>query len=134
MKTAARPVQGALLAASLGRLTVAAQSFPSMVNKLPYDTVKGFEPVVPAHVVPLMLVVNNVPAKSVKELAAYGKANPGNLSFASSGAGGTPDVSKRLGDAGIEVGGGSAQQFGAFIQSEMVKWGKVAKDAEIQPE
>ena len=70
---------------------------PSMMKKLPYDTVKGFEPVVLTHVVPLMLVVNNgLPAKTVKELAAYGKANPGKLSFASSGSGGAPHFSGEL--------------------------------------
>jgi tripartite-type tricarboxylate transporter receptor subunit TctC len=70
---------------------------PSMVKKLPYDTLKGFEPVAQTHVVPLMLVVSNsVPAKSVKELVAYGKANPGKLSFASSGPGGAPHFSGEL--------------------------------------
>jgi tripartite-type tricarboxylate transporter receptor subunit TctC len=70
---------------------------PSMVKKLPYDTVRGFEPVAQTHVVPLMLVVSNgVPAKNVKELVAYGKANPGKLSFASSGPGGAPHFSGEL--------------------------------------
>ena len=70
---------------------------PSMMKKLPYDTQKGFEPVVLTHVVPLMLVVsNNVPAKTARELAAYGKANPGKLSFASSGSGGAPHFSGEL--------------------------------------
>ncbi len=70
---------------------------PSVMKKLPYDTVKGFEPVILTHVVPLMLVVNNaVPAKSVKELVAWGKSNPGKLSFASSGTGGAPHFSGEL--------------------------------------
>lgn len=70
---------------------------PSMVRKLPFDTVKSFEPVVLTHVVPLMLVVSpSVPAKSVKELIAYGKAHPGELSFASSGSGGAPHFSGEL--------------------------------------
>ena len=223
---------------------------PSMFKKLPYDTVKSFEPVIITHVVPLMLVVNNdVPAKNLKELIAYGKANPGKLSFASSGPGGAPhmsgelfksmtgiemthvpykgstaahpdliggqtsimfdtvaaiqphvksgklraiavttakrasiapdvptmaeaglpgfdtstwgmvfapagtpkdvvaklnaefnrdlklpDLSKKLTDAGIEPGGGTPAQAAAFLQTEMVKWAKVAKDANVQPE
>ncbi len=223
---------------------------PSMMKKLPYDTVMGFEPVILTHVVPLMLVVNNnVPVKTAKELAAYGKANPGKLSFASSGSGGAPhfsgelfksmagldmihvpykgstlahpdlisgrvslmfdtvaavnpqvkadkvralavttakrssaapnvptmieagfpdyqtstwggvlapagtprevvaklnaemnkalnapDVRQKLQDAGIEVGGGTPQQFADFIGTEMVKWARVAKDAGIAPE
>ena len=70
---------------------------PSMFKKLPFDTVKGFEPVALTHVVPLMLVVSpQVPAKTVAELVAYGKANPGKLSFASSGNGGAPHMSGEL--------------------------------------
>jgi tripartite-type tricarboxylate transporter receptor subunit TctC len=223
---------------------------PSMVKKLPYDTLKSFEPVIQTHVVPLMLVVSpGVPARSVSELVAWGKANPGKLSFASSGSGGAPhfsgelfksmagldmmhipykgstlahpdlisgrvslmfdtvaaintqvkagtvralavttakrssvapsvptmaeagmpgyetstwggllapagtpkavvaklntevnrilalpDVRQRLQDAGIEPAGGTAQQFGDFLVLEMAKWGKVARDAGIQPE
>lgn len=223
---------------------------PSIVKKMPFDTVNGFEPVALTHVVPLVLVVApSLPVKSVKELIAYGKAHPGELSFASSGAGGAPhfsgelfksmagldmthipykgstlahpdlisgrtslmfdtvaavnvqikanrvralavttakrssilpevptmaeaglpgyetstwggllapagtpkatvaklntevnrilalpDVRKTLQDAGIEPGNGSPQQFGDFISSEMVKWAKVAKGANIQPE
>ena len=221
-----------------------------MFKKLPYDTVKSFEPVVLTHVLPLMLVVHpSLPVKNVQELIAYGKANPGKLSFASSGPGGAPhmsgelfksmtgidmlhvpykgstaahsdllsgrvslmfdtvtainphvksgalralavttakrsaaapdvptmaeaglkgyetstwggvlapagtpkdivdklnaemnkalaapDVRQRMLDAGIEPAGGTPQQFAGFIQSEMAKWGKVAKTAGIQPE
>jgi len=223
---------------------------PSMMKKLPFDTVKSFEPVVLTHVVPLILVINpKIPANNVKELIAYAKANPGKLSFASSGNGGAPhmsgelfksmagiemthvpykgstaahpdlmsgqtsmmfdtvaavmphvksgavkalavttakrssiapdvptmaeaglpgyetstwggvlapagtpkdvvaklnaefnkdlamaDVKKKLTDAGIEPAGGTPQQFTDFIQAEMKKWAKVAKDANIQPE
>jgi tripartite-type tricarboxylate transporter receptor subunit TctC len=223
---------------------------PSMVRKLPFDTLKSFETVAQTHVVPLMLVVSNsVPAKNVQELIAYGKANPGKLSFASSGSGGAPhfsgelfksmagldmvhipykgstlahpdlisgrvsmmfdtvaaikvqvkagtvrplavttarrvsseaqlptlaeaglpgyetstwggllapagtpravvlklnaevnrilalpEVRQKLQEAGIEPAQGSPEQFGQFIEKEMVKWAKVAKDAGIQPE
>ena len=223
---------------------------PSMVKKLPFDTVKSFEPVMLTHVVPLVLVVApSLPVKSVKELIAYGKANPGKLTFASSGSGGAPhfsgelfktmagldmthipykgstlahpdllsgrtslmfdtvaaiktqiaannvralavttakrvgvlstlptmaeagmpgyetstwggilapagtpkatvaklnaemnkilampDVREKLQGAGLEIGGGTPQQFTDFIGAEIIKWGKVAKDAGIQPE
>ena len=223
---------------------------PSMVKKLPFDTLKSFEPVVITHVVPLVLVVSNsLPVKSVQELVSYGKANPSKLTFASSGSGGAPhfsgelfktmagiemthvpykgstlahpdllsgrtsmmfdtvaaiktqigannvralavttakrvgvlpnlptmaeaglpgydtstwggilapagtpkatlsklnaeinkilampDVRKKLEDAGLDVGGGSSQQFTDFIGTEMTKWAKVAKDAGIQAE
>lgn len=223
---------------------------PSMVKKLPFDTVRSFEPVALTHVVPLVLVVSNsLPVKSVRELVSYGKAHPGEMSFASSGSGGAPhfsgelfksmagleithipykgstlahpdlisgrtsmmfdtvaainvqikanrvrplavttlkrssimpdvptmaeaglpgfetstwggllapagtpratvaklnaevnrilalpDVRKTLQDAGIEPGNGTPQQFSDFIAIEMVKWAKVAKGANIQPE
>jgi tripartite-type tricarboxylate transporter receptor subunit TctC len=79
---------------------------PSMFKKLPYDTVKGFEPVILTHVVPLMLVVNNdLPPRTVAALVSYGKANPGKLTFASSGPGGAPHMSGELfaSMAGIEM-------------------------------
>ena len=70
---------------------------PSMFKTLPYDTVKSFEPVILTHVVPLMLVVtNSLPPKTVAELIAYGKAKPGELTFASSGPGGAPHMSGEL--------------------------------------
>jgi tripartite-type tricarboxylate transporter receptor subunit TctC len=70
---------------------------PSMFKKLPYDTVKSFEPVILTHVVPLMLVVtNSLPPRTVPELVAYGKANPGKLTFSSSGPGGAPHMSGEL--------------------------------------
>lgn len=70
---------------------------PSMKKVLPFDTLKSFEPAVLTHVVPLMLVVApSLPVKTVKELVAYGKANPGKLTFASSGSGGAPHFSGEL--------------------------------------
>ncbi len=69
----------------------------SLYNKLPFDTVKDFAPVVLTHVVPLVFVVNlAVPASSVKEFIAYAKSNPGKLVFASSGNGGAPHLSGEL--------------------------------------
>jgi tripartite-type tricarboxylate transporter receptor subunit TctC len=70
---------------------------PSLFKTLPYDTVKGFEPVILTHVVPLMLVVtNSLPPRTVAELISYGKAHPGQLTFASSGPGGAPHMSGEL--------------------------------------
>jgi len=45
-----------------------------------------------------------------------------------------PDIKKKINDAGIDVAGGTPQQFADFLQAEMKKWAKVAKDANIQPE
>ena len=223
---------------------------PSMFKKLPFDTVKSFEPVVQTHTVPLVLVVApDSPFKTMQDVIAFGKKNPGQLSFASSGNGGAPhfsgelfqsmaglqmqhipykgstlahpdlmsgrvsimfdtlaatsaqikggklralavttpkrlpafpdvptvaeaglpgyetstwggllapagtpkatvqklalettrilalpDVRERMLAAGVEPVGGTPEQFAAFIASEMVKWGKVAKAAGIEPE
>jgi tripartite-type tricarboxylate transporter receptor subunit TctC len=55
---------------------------PSMFKTLPYDPVKGFAPVILVGELPFVLVVNNdMPVKTVNELIAYAKANPGKLSF-----------------------------------------------------
>jgi tripartite-type tricarboxylate transporter receptor subunit TctC len=63
---------------------------PSLYKKLPYDTLKSFEPIVPMSTGPLYLVVNNdLPVKNVKELVAYAKAHPGKLSYGSGGSGTT---------------------------------------------
>jgi len=59
-----------------------------ILYKLPYDPLKDFAPISQVTVSPNMLVVANaVPAKSVAELIALAKAQPGGLTFASSGSG-----------------------------------------------
>lgn len=55
---------------------------------MPYDPVKDFAPVSMFFSTPLFLVVNpQVPVKNVTEFIAYGKANPGKLTFGSIGTG-----------------------------------------------
>jgi tripartite-type tricarboxylate transporter receptor subunit TctC len=44
------------------------------------------------------------------------------------------DVRARLMGAGIEVQGGTPDQFGSVIKAEIDKWGRVVKEAGIQPE
>ena len=73
-----------LLMGHIGNLAVA----PAMYPKLPYDPVKSFVPVAWVANVPNILVVHpSVPAKTLKELLAYAKANPGKLNYASGGNG-----------------------------------------------
>src|SRR5215813_10965343 len=70
---------------------------PSLYLKIPYDPYKDFEPVsVPATAPNILLVNPSVPAKDVKELVAYIKANPGKISYASAGTGTTPHLSSEL--------------------------------------
>jgi tripartite-type tricarboxylate transporter receptor subunit TctC len=66
---------------------------PHTYKKLPYDTLKDFVPIANSTANFLVLVTApNVPFKTVKELIAFGKANPGKLSFASNGEGGFPHM------------------------------------------
>lgn len=65
-------------------LTVA----PSLRSKLPFDVHKDFIPVSLLTASPHVLVAHpSVPAKTLKELLAIAKANPGKLSYASAGNG-----------------------------------------------
>ena len=69
----------------------------SLYKSLPYDHIKDFAPITQVAQVPNILVVHpSVPAKDVRELIAYAKANPGKLNFGSSGAGGTIHLSGEL--------------------------------------
>jgi tripartite-type tricarboxylate transporter receptor subunit TctC len=73
-----------LIQASVGPLTVN----PALHKKLPYDALKDFDPVTRAVSALNVLVVHpSLPVHSVKDLIAHAKANPGKLSFGSSGAG-----------------------------------------------
>jgi tripartite-type tricarboxylate transporter receptor subunit TctC len=66
-------------------------------GKLPFDTVKSFAPVSLVAVAPLILTVNNnFPAKDMKELVAYAKANPDKISFGSSGIGAAAHLTTEL--------------------------------------
>ncbi|CAN5910664.1 tripartite tricarboxylate transporter substrate binding protein [soil metagenome] len=63
---------------------------PALYDKLPYDPVKDFSPIAGMSVWPNMLVVHpSVPARTVPELIALLKANPGKYNMASSGSGTT---------------------------------------------
>lgn len=56
----------------------------ALFRSVPYDAVKDFEPVAVLGTVPLAVVIHpSVPANNMKELIAYGKANPGKLTFGS---------------------------------------------------
>ena len=69
---------------------------PSM-EKVAYDTLVDLTPVTLIATVPEMLVVaTNVPAKTMAELIALAKAQPGKLNFASSGPGSLPHLAGEL--------------------------------------
>ena len=55
---------------------------PFLFKKLPYDPIKDFTPVAGVMRIPVIVVVDpKLPVKTLSELIAYAKANPGKLSF-----------------------------------------------------
>lgn len=61
---------------------------PALKKQLPYDVQRDLAPVTTAVIGPFALVVNNeLPVKTVPELLAYVKANPGKLNFGTPGIG-----------------------------------------------
>jgi tripartite-type tricarboxylate transporter receptor subunit TctC len=73
-----------LVMAGSGSLAIS----PTIYKKLPYDPTRDFAPLLLSAKIPFFLVVNpSLPVRSVSELVAYAKQNPGKLSFASGGAG-----------------------------------------------
>ena len=65
--------------------------------KLPFDPVRDFAPVSQVYVSPIILVVHNaVAAKSIQELIALARAQPGALTFATGGSGSSPHLAGAL--------------------------------------
>lgn len=61
---------------------------PAVYAKLPYDPLKDFEPVSLVAESPFVLLVHpSLPAKTVKELIAFARTRPGELTYGSSGIG-----------------------------------------------
>jgi tripartite-type tricarboxylate transporter receptor subunit TctC len=87
--------------------TPSSLSLSVVVNKTPpYDLAKDFTPIISVAISPYALVVHpSVPAKSLKELIAYAKANPGKLSYGSAGVGSASHLAAELlkNKAGIDM-------------------------------
>jgi tripartite-type tricarboxylate transporter receptor subunit TctC len=82
-------------------LTVASTSThvvaPSVYTKLDYDPVKDFAPVSLMAVSPYLLVVTpSLPAKTLQELVALAKKQPGKLNYASAGVGSTTHLAMEM--------------------------------------
>ena len=69
----------------------------SLYKKLPYDPLKDFTPLSRVATVPNLLVAHpSRPYKTVQEMIAYAKANPGDVTYGSPGSGASPHVSGAL--------------------------------------
>jgi tripartite-type tricarboxylate transporter receptor subunit TctC len=70
---------------------------PYLIKNMPYDPLKNFQPVAFVLDAEGLLVVNpSVPSKTVNELIAYIKANPGKISYGSGGVGTTSHLAGEL--------------------------------------
>jgi tripartite-type tricarboxylate transporter receptor subunit TctC len=129
---------------TLGLLSQGQLAINPGLYKLAYDPVKDFAPVSEvAGSSPILVVHNAVPAKSVKELVALAKAQPGALTFASAGSGSSPHVAAELfkSVAGLDIrlipykgvapaipdllGGRITMLFGGTAVLPMVREGKL---------
>lgn len=70
---------------------------PAIYKSLSYDFTRDLDPVSLTASAPNVLVINaSVPAKSVKDLVDYAKANPGKINYGSAGVGSTEHLSAAL--------------------------------------
>ena len=138
-----------LVLAPTGNLTVN----QSLFANLPFDVARDFTPVTLLAQSPNVLVVHpSVPAKSLRELVDYAKANPGKLNFASPGEGSGAHLAGELLnlEAGIrtthvpykgmapavnDLLGGNVQMMFAGVSSALqhVKGGKLVALAVASP-
>jgi tripartite-type tricarboxylate transporter receptor subunit TctC len=82
-----------LLLGSSAHITFA----PALYRNLPYDTQKDLAPVTQVANQPSVLAVHpSLPARSVRELIALARKNPGSITFASGGSGGASHLGTEL--------------------------------------
>ncbi len=82
-----------LLLGNIAGLAINAGIYP----KMPYDATKDFTPIVRTVDVNYVLVVHSLlPVKTVAELLAYARANPGKLTYGSAGSGSLPHLGTEI--------------------------------------
>jgi tripartite-type tricarboxylate transporter receptor subunit TctC len=82
---------------TIGIVSSSALVISPTMEKVGYDVQKDLAPITLVATVPEMLVVaSNVPAKSMSELVALAKSQPGKLNFASAGTGGITHLAGEL--------------------------------------
>lgn len=93
-----------------------------LFTKLAYDIVRDFAPISMVSETPPVLVTHpSVPAKSVKELIAYAKENPGKLNYGTSGPGTPPHLETELFNsmAGIRMTHVPYKGSGQYIMAQL---------------
>lgn len=96
------PADGYTLLMAASSLVIA----PSLYSKVNYDPIKDFTPVTQVAAVIHLVVVNpNLPVKSIQDLITYLKANPGKVSYGSTGSGTSTHLEAELFKkmAGVEI-------------------------------
>jgi tripartite-type tricarboxylate transporter receptor subunit TctC len=82
---------------TIGTVIAAHAANQTLYPKLPYDSIKSFEPVSLLATSPLIVcATNSLAANNVKELVDLAKAKPGQLAFASSGIGAAAHLTTEL--------------------------------------
>jgi tripartite-type tricarboxylate transporter receptor subunit TctC len=83
---------------TIGLYTIASHAIaPTLYAKLPFDAGKDFTGIVMLWSVPNLLMTRlDLPAKTLPELIAIARQNPGKYTFASSGPGTSPQISGEL--------------------------------------
>lgn len=89
----AKPDGHTLLIANVGTQSINPYLYP----KLPYDYEKAFAPISLICELPFVMMASQAfPPKTVQEVIAYAKANPGKVTYGSSGIGGSPHLTAEL--------------------------------------
>lgn len=87
------PSDGYTFVMGTGGLTI----LPSLYTKLPFHPLKDFQPVSQlVRIQNVMVVHPSLPAKTLKEFIALAKANPGKITYASTGVGNPPHLAGEL--------------------------------------
>lgn len=141
-------IRGALTAGAL-IVYLAFYSNPSLLSKLPYDSVRDFAPVVSLASSASVLVVHpSVPAKNLTELIALAKARPGldattwrglltpaeaitKLNAEVNKALAHAPLRTRLEELGYDASGGTADEYAKLVRSEITQWESVIRKAGI---
>ena len=70
---------------------------PNLYSRVPYDPIKDFAPITLLGIAPTVLVINQeLPAKSLQELISLAKSKPGALAYASGGNGTPPHINAEV--------------------------------------